>query len=171
MTLAPPRELSSDIVWDKLQEPQVATAVASLLDHADLLAVLLDGLDQLVARSETVGESLFASVSALRTTVEGNAALAVASERLDFKGLAASAQRLAASDVVTPKAIDSVGVLARGLVAGGAQFERDPVEVTGVFSLARLLKDPDIRRAISYGATIAKSIGQEIQTEATRSER
>ncbi len=171
MTLSPQREVS-DLVWDKLQEPEIATAVAGLLDHAELLAVLLEGLDQLLARSETVGESLLDGVTELRTTVQGNAALSSTLEELDVVGLAASAQRLASSDVLNPKAVDSVGTLARGLVAGTERFETEPVEVTGVLSLTRLLKDPDIRRALSYGATIAKSIGQQIQVEAaTRSER
>ncbi|EON22099.1 hypothetical protein CF8_4032 [Nocardioides sp. CF8] len=166
MTLSPPSERTTDAVLEKLQDPQVAAAVASLLDHADLVAVLLEGLDGLVARSETVGESLFASVDELRTTVNGNPALASTLGTLgavDVAGLVASAKRLAASDVVSPQAVDSVATVARGLVAGGQQFKESPVAITGLLSLARLLKDPDIRRALSYGATVAKSIGQELE--------
>jgi hypothetical protein len=159
MTLSPPREASTDALLDKLQEPAVAAAVTSLLDHADLVAVLLEGLDQFVARSETIGESLFASVDELRSTVSGNAALG----GLDTAGLLDSAQRLAGSGIVSPAAIDSVAMVARGLVAGGERFKQDPVAVTGLLSLARLLKDPDLRRAISFGATVAKSIGQELE--------
>lgn len=163
MTLSPPRERTTDAVLEKLQDPQVAAALASLLDHADLVAVLLEGLDGLVARSETVGESLFASVDELRSTVNGNAALSSALGSLDVAGLVESTKRLAASDVVSPQAVDSVATMARGLVAGGQQFKESPVEITGLLSLTRLLKDPDIRRALSYGATVAKSIGQELQ--------
>jgi hypothetical protein len=175
MTLSPSRERATDAVLDKLQEPQVAAALASLLDHADLVAVLLEGLDGLVSRSETVGESLFAGVDELRTTVNGNPSLSSALGAIDVPSLIARAKRLAASDVVSPQAVDSVATVARGLVDGSQQFKTSPVEVTGLLSLARLLKDPDIRRALSYGATVAKSIGQELQAAPTapthRSER
>ncbi|MDP4014100.1 MAG: DUF1641 domain-containing protein [Candidatus Nanopelagicales bacterium] len=163
MTLSPPRERATDAVLDKLQEPRIAAAVANLLDHADLVAVLLEGLDQFVARSDTVGESLFASVAELRNTVNGNTTLSSTLGAIDVQGMVDSAKRLAASDVVSPQALDSVATVARGLVAGGQQFKESPVEVTGLLSLARLLKDPDIRRALSYGATVARSIGQELQ--------
>ena len=170
MTLSPPREAPTDALLDKLQEPAVAAAVANLLDHAELVAVLLEGLDQFVARSETIGDSLFASVDELRTTVAGNETLA----GFDAAGLLDSAHRLAASGVVSPPAIDSMATVARGIVAGGERFTQDPVEVTGIFSLTRLLKDPDIRRALSSGATVARSLGQELAAPVSpthRSER
>jgi uncharacterized protein YjgD (DUF1641 family) len=60
------RQESLESLKARLDEPQVAAAVSHLLDHADLLAVLLVGLDGLVSRTETIGDSLADSVGDLR---------------------------------------------------------------------------------------------------------
>ena len=46
--------------------------------------------------------------------------------------------------------------------AGSERFAKDPIEVGGMFSLLGLLKDPDINRSLSFFATVAKSVGQEL---------
>jgi len=42
----------------RLAEPRTAAAVNTLLDHADLLALLVSGLDGLVSRGDTITDSL-----------------------------------------------------------------------------------------------------------------
>ena len=58
--------------------------------------------------------------------------------------------------------VASIRVLARGLVQGGEDAATRPVEVNGPLSLLKLLKDPDVNRAISYFATVARAIGREL---------
>lgn len=60
------RQESLDSLKARLDEPQVAAALSNLLDHADLLAVLLVGLDGLVSRSETIGDALADGVGDFR---------------------------------------------------------------------------------------------------------
>ena len=149
----------------RLEDPAVAASLVSLLDHADLLAVIVEGLDGFIARSEIIGNSLLDSVTELRESVAGSDV--AGSTGVDLPKLVDTASRLSSSDLVDPAALDQLSVLARGMVKGGEQFESRPVEIGGALSLLKLLKDPDINRAISYFATVAKAVGQEINTAPT----
>jgi hypothetical protein len=179
-----------DALADRLADPQVANALASLLDHADLLAILVEGLDQLVSRSEIIGDSLLANITDLRTTVENSPGLKdsgvgvqeVAESAASLAavlpkaapGMVAAVEsgaidRLLASDLVSPEAVDQVAVLARGFARGKEDFAQRPVEVGGLLSLPKLLRDPDVNRALSYFATVAKAVGQELAKPTTPS--
>lgn len=187
MTLTPNPTTSatgtSDALQARLADPQVANALASLLDHAELLAILVEGLDQFVSRSEIIGDSLLANISDLRTTVENSPGLKesgvsfqeVTESAASLAGVLPKAapgmvaavesgaiDRLLSSDLVSPEAVDQVAVLARGFARGKDDFANRPVEVGGALSLMRLLKDPDVNRALSYFATVAKAVGQEL---------
>lgn len=189
MTLTPTREEAARAALSaRLNDPAVAGALTSLLDRAELLAVLVEGLDQFISRSEVIGDNLLGGISELRTTVASNTALK--DSGVDLKSLAEAGASLAAvlpkaapgmvaavetgaidklfaSGVVGPEAVDQVAILAQGLVGGSRAFAADPVEIGGALSLLRLLKDPDINRALSFFATVARSIGQEISRDAT----
>ena len=73
--------------------------------------------------------------------------------------------RLFASGILGAEAVDQVSVLAEGLVRGSRAYAVDPVPVGGLVSLAKLLKDPDISRALSFYATVTKSIGQQLAAD------
>lgn len=170
MTLAPAPEIpvgeapvpsaAQLALADKLNDPVVAGALTSLLDRADLIAVLIDSLDGFIARTEVIGNSLADGFTEMRTTVAGNESLQKVSA--DVPRILDTATRLVSSDLMDPAAVDRISVLARGLVRGGDTFERNPVEIGGALAMLKLLKDPDINRAISYFATVAKAMGQEI---------
>ncbi|GAA0615139.1 DUF1641 domain-containing protein [Sporichthya brevicatena] len=68
MTSSPPvaRQESLETLKARLDDPQVAAALSNLLDHADLLAVLLVGLDGFVSRSEMIGDALAEGVDDFR---------------------------------------------------------------------------------------------------------
>ena len=147
------------VVAAKLQDPKVAASLATLLDHADLLAVIVEALDGFVARSEVIGDSLIASLGELRTIADSDANPLAG---FDFDQIKSLTQTLAGSDLFKPEAVEALGLLARGMSQGSARFETTPVKVGGLFSLGKLLKDPDINRAISFTMTLAKSVGQEL---------
>lgn len=193
MTLTLSRsQAAQDELSARLGDPVVAEALTSLLDRAELLAVLLQGLDQFVARSEVIGDSLLASLAELRATAGSSTLLA--GTQVDLKAVAEAAASLAAvlpkaapgmvaavetgaidklfaSGVVGTEAVEQVAVFAHGLVKGSRAFANDPVRIGGPISLLRLLKDPDINRALSFFATIAKSIGREIATAQPTNQR
>ncbi len=172
MTLAPAQETTGisaahAALSARLDDPTIAGALSSLLDRADLLAVLLDALDGFIGRSEVIGNSLADGFTELRSTMAGNENLQKAGA--DIPRILDTATRVVSSDLLDPAAVDRISVLARGLVRGGDKFDADPVSVGGPLSLLKLLKDPDINRAISYFATVAKAVGQEISNQGVAS--
>ena len=165
---------------ERLADPQVAGALATLLDHADLLAVIVEGLDQFVGRSEVIGDSLISGIQELRGP-DGVAAAspvdlaAVAGAGVQMASILPQAapgmveavesgavDKLFATAVVSAEALPQVQVLARAFVKGSEEFQRRPIEVGGPVSLLRLLRDPDVSRALSFFATVAKSVGKEL---------
>ncbi|GAA3601047.1 DUF1641 domain-containing protein [Marihabitans asiaticum] len=161
-----------------LDDPQVVASLTTILEHADLLAVLIEGLDQLVARSEVIGDSLLAGIDELRDVDTGTAPPLSELARSGMSlasvlpkaapGIAAAAEsgvieRLLSSDIASPEAVEGLAVIARGVGRGSAAFETGrAVDASGVRGITRVLRDPDIQRALTYGATIAKAIGQEL---------
>jgi len=156
---------------ERLAEPRTAAALNTLLDHVDLLAVLVSGLDCLVSRSDTITESLAGGVTELRAAGEP--------AKVNAAQLVATAQQLAAltpalldklpvletllsSDLADPKVIQLAGVAARAAVTGAEQAERSETKVTGLVGLLRSLKDPDISRALGFLLSIAKALGKEL---------
>jgi len=184
MTLAPSQEdVAQAALAARLHDPAVVSALVSILDHADLVAVLVEGVDSLVARSEVIGGNLMGGVTELKEAVESNTALREAD--IDLAALVEAAAILASvlpqaapgmaaavhsgaidklfsSGIVDDEAVDRVATLAQGLVEGGRNFTSDPVPISGALSLLKLLKDPDINRALSYFATVAKAMGAEL---------
>lgn len=172
---------SIDTLKERLDDPQVAAALNNLLDHADLLAILVVGLDGFVGRTETIGEAIAEGLADIRGVAASNPAL----ESVDPGELLSSAIALSTalpkltpavtrvveagliddlldSGIVSAEMVDQIARLGRGLTAGAERARTDPIEIKGLFSLTKLLKDPDIRRAIVYGAAVAKSIGIEL---------
>lgn len=193
MTLTPTREEAAQAaLTDRLNDPVVTAALTSLLDRAELIAVLLEGLDQFVARTEVIGDSLVDGISELRSAVGSNPAMR--DSGVDLQALAEAGTSLAAvlpravpgivaavdggvveklvnSGVLDGPAVDQVALLGQGLARGSREFAEQPIAVGGALSVLRLLKDPDINRAISYFATVAKAIGQELAAAPQTSEK
>ena len=168
------QQASLDSLMERLDDPQVAAALTNLLDHADLLAILIVGLDGLVGRSETIGQTLVEGLTDLKGIAGNGDGDVVAS----LTTLSAALPKLAPmvaevadsglldsvldSGIADPAMITEVSRIGRGLTAGAAAAREQPIEVTGIFSAMKLLKDPDIQRAVSYFAAVAKSIGVEL---------
>jgi uncharacterized protein YjgD (DUF1641 family) len=186
MTLTPsPTQSRREELEARLEDPKVAAALSVLLDHADLLAVLVEGLDDLVSRSEVIGASLLDGVGELRDTVNANPDMAKAARSIETGEFLIAGAKLAAklpkaapgmihfvdsgvidkvidSDLLNTAAVAEVSVLARGLVRGAKSFEAKPDVITGPATLIRLLRDPDINRALNFIAHVARAIGQEL---------
>lgn len=182
MTLSADSVAAHQALYERLSDPQVAHSLATILDHSDLLALLVESLDQFVARSEVIGDSLVAGLTELKGTTSGSD-LDVAALIQSAGSLASvlpqaapgivrlvetgTADKLIATTEVAAEAADQVQTLAQGLIKGSAQFASQPVQVGGLLSAAKLLKDPDIARALSFFATVAKAIGQELAAPST----
>lgn len=158
----------------RLDDPEIAGALGVLLDHADLLALVVVALDGFIARSEVIGDSLIDGVTELRAVVgSGDSGIDMAALLDAGKVLGAAAPALtpALTTLVESGLLDQMGGLADSLARATASFETAPVEVGGIFSVARLLKDPDINRTVSFAATLAKSFGRDLAAPTPSSAR
>ncbi len=164
----------ADQLRARLDEPQVAAALNSLLDHADLLALVAVALDGFLSRGDVIADTLAEAVGELRgASANGSNPLA----GVDIKGLATSVAALSgplvtATPALTtlleratePRAVETVTDLtaavgdARTAVANGA-----PAPV-GVVALLRALKDPDVSRGLGFALEVAKAFGRRITT-------
>jgi hypothetical protein len=158
----------------RLADPAVAASLNQLLDHVDLLAILVAGLDGLVRRGDTISDSLVAVAGELRG-VQHSAGLP------DAARLLGSAQRLGAilgpamdllptveyllrSDLGDTRMVDVAAMASRAVVvatersAAAPERERRP----GLRSMWKALRDSDTRRALGFGLAVAKALGKEL---------
>lgn len=153
----------------RLAEPGVAEALNTLLDHADLLALLVVGLDGLISRGDTIADSLASGVSDLRSAGEQT--------RLDAVKVVTAAQQLSQlapflldrlsvlenllnSDLGDPRAIGVASAASRALVSASEQSARP--RIGGLRGLLRALKDDDVNRALGFVISVARAFGREL---------
>lgn len=156
----------------RLEDPQVAAALHRLLDHADLLSILVLGLSEFVSRGETISDSLASGVSELRSANVGAgfpppAEIGTLLQRLlaltgPVTDSLPAVERLLGSDLADPRVIDAASMASRAIIAGSTGPQ--PAPVTGVLGLLRALKDDDVSRALGWVLGIAKALGQELRT-------
>jgi hypothetical protein len=156
---------------ERLADPKVAASLNTLLDHVDLLAVLVTGLDALISRGDTIADSLADGVSELRAASQ--------QPRMDAARMAMTLQQVSAlapplveklpvlenllgSDLADPRVIDVASTAARAIVQGADQAQATQTKITGVRALLRALKDPNVSRALGFVASIAKALGKEL---------
>ena len=171
-----------DSVAARLNEPQVATSLNTVLDHADLLALLVVALDGFFARGDVIGQALADSVQELRgAAAAANSPLAgVDTQALLHSLLAVSKSlpkatpaltrafdsgvldRVLDSEVLSPEVLAQITVLARGLKAGANQAATAPIQVHGALGLVKHLKDPEISRALGFFLSVLKGIGADL---------
>ncbi|MCX9192318.1 hypothetical protein C3Y87_13035 [Carbonactinospora thermoautotrophica] len=163
-----------DALLSKLEEPRIVAALNDLLDHADLLAILLVGLNGLVRRGEVIGEAFADAVSELRGAASG---ASTSWEAVDLPKLASSLATLSSavadatpaletllrSDLTDPRVVRVISGVARALLQGAEQEKAEPLKPTGVFSLLRTLKDEDVARGLGFLIHVARAFGRELK--------
>lgn len=158
ITLAPS---PAEALEARLNEPQVAASLNSLLDHADLLALVVVALDGFLSRGDVIADTLAEAVGELRAASVTNPLAGV-----DVKGLVASAKDAAPAvqkllgQVTDPGVVDVFGHLT-GAVAE-AQRIHAPAP-TGVLALLRALKDPDTAAGLGFLLQVATSFGRRLR--------
>jgi uncharacterized protein YjgD (DUF1641 family) len=180
------REVSPEIVAlvQRLEDPRVASGLQNLLDHVDLLAILVIGLDGFVGRSEIIGEALAEGVSDIRELADSTGA----SGGVDLAGTVSSLAALASalpkltpgltrlvdedviggmldSGILAPDSLAHIGLLATAVNRGATDAVESPIAVKGAYSMLRQLKDPDVARGLGYTLSILKAVGRELAAD------
>jgi hypothetical protein len=168
-------ESPGDEVIARLDDPAIASSLLLILDHADLLATIIVGLDQLLRRAEVIGDSVTSGVAEIRDlAASSNGQRAWPS--IDFAALSDSITRLSSAVVDATPAIDrllrspltdpqTAEVLAEvgeALIEGKQAAAADPRGPKGVFALMRVTKDPDISRGLGFMFQIARAFGRRL---------
>lgn len=179
---SPAPELAA--ILARLEDPTVAAGLHNLLDHVDLLAILVVGLDKMVARSEVIGDALVEGVAEIRSAA-GDAG---PTEPFDIAALLNSLVALSAalpkltpgltrvaeadliddvidSGIVSHDSMQQIGMLGRALTAGAAAAESEPLQIKGALSMLRHLRDPDVARGLGYTLNILKAVGRELGSD------
>jgi uncharacterized protein YjgD (DUF1641 family) len=182
----PAREASPEIeaLVDRLQDPRVASGLQNLLDHVDLLAILVIGLDGFVGRSELIGEALVEGVSDIRELADA----ADVTGSVDIAGTVSSLVAVASmlpkltpvltrmvdedvvgsmldSGIFSPDSLAHIGLLATAVNRGATDAVETPIQVKGAYSMLRQLKDPDVARGLGYTLSILKAVGRELAAD------
>lgn len=173
----------ADQLRDRLEDPAVAASLNSLLDHADLLAILVTGLDGLVRRGDEISESLSSAVGELRGPAASLSAGLPGFDQvkadlgaIDVHALVASLTSLTSalvaatptldkllhSPLVDPQAADVLAELGQALVEGKTAAAADPGGPKGLFGLWRVSKDTDINRGLGFLVHVARAFGRQL---------
>ncbi|MBW0116772.1 DUF1641 domain-containing protein [Pseudonocardia sp. KRD-169] len=152
----------ADDLRARLDEPQVAASLNSLLDHADLLAIVVVALDGFLARGDVIADSLASAIGEI-TASTASADLS----KVDVRSLARTANSLAESGpaltellgpLSEPHTVAALGTLAGAL--GDAQRSARTAPPAGALSLLRALRDPDVSRGVGFLLEVARALGR-----------
>lgn len=166
---------------DRLEDPGIAASLNTLLDHADLLAVLLTGLDGFVRRGDEISESLSSAVGELRggplaAGARGRVGPTAELRSVDPQALAAGLKSLASvltdaapalerilhSPMVDPQTVDILGHVGEALVEGTAAAAADPGGPKGLFGLWKVTRDKDVDRGLGFLVHVARAFGRRL---------
>lgn len=171
-----------DRLRKRLDDPAVAASLDSLLDHADLIAILVAGLDGLVRRGDEISESLASAVDELRGPASSLSSIPGLDQvKNEFRGIDVGAlavslaglskalvdatpamNTLLRSPLVDPQSAEVLAELGHALVEGKAAAEADPGGPKGLFGLWRVSKDTDINRGLGFLIQVARAFGKRL---------
>lgn len=165
-----------ELLKQQLDDPRVAAALLSLMDHADLLAILVQGAGDLLSRSDAISKNLSHGIATLRDV--GQATFKESLDEIDFAGVTTSLLglgrsfadaspaiiRLVESDTISPAAIDVIAMTARSLVAGH-QVAAEKNETIKVGTLVKAVRDEDVMRGMGFLIEVARSLGKALKDE------
>lgn len=168
----------SEALAARLDDPGTAAALNAILDHVDLLAVVVAGLGEFVSRGDTITDSLAAGARELSQLEQGSG-LDVGQLVNSAKELGAAApalldalpklvaalpalEQLLGSGLADPQVIELGSAVARAAVTGAQNAQG--TSVSGFRALLRALKDDDVARSLGFALSVAKALGQALET-------
>lgn len=166
----------SEQVRAKLDDPRVAESLNNLLEHADLLAILVSGLDGLVRRSDEISDSLASAISEFKGGAKGSApsiesmkdmaggfGQSLGPLLLALAGAAPAISELLTSRLTDPEATKVLVQLGDALVEGKTASDAHPNGPKGFFGILKAAKDPDVARGVGFLLQVAKAFGRQLE--------
>jgi uncharacterized protein DUF1641 len=170
-----------DALKRRLDDPAVAESVSLILDHVDLVATLLTGLDGLVRRGDVISDSVASAVDEVRTASAGRPGAKLLPD-IDLPRLQSTLGDLASavveiaptlkallhSGITDPATVRLLADAGDALVEGKAAADQNPRGPRGVFALVRVTKDPDVSRGLGLLIQVARAFGKKLAHEQPR---
>lgn len=127
---------------DRLNDPATAAAVGELLDSAGTLSGLLTVVGSFLARGEEVMDNVASSYHELAGPVASSALL---------------------PRLTDPALVELLTALLGAVGTARASVAADPVgHELGLLGIARVTKDPDVRRGIGFTLAVMKELGRSL---------
>lgn len=152
---------------DRLEDPRTAAALHTLLDNAELIAVIVDGLDGLARKGEVVGDTLAEVLEEARAAVRATGLDPMTTSRqlaTLIPTLAAASpaiNRIVESPIVDPEPVDVLSETAVALVNGLRAAQRNETRI-GVSGLLKATRDEDVQRGLGFLVEVAKVFGRDL---------
>ena len=155
----------SAILRERLDDPRVADALNTLLEHADLLAVLVTGLDGFVRRGDDITANLTSALGELKgQSVElGQLSSSLAQLSGGLVHAAPALTTLLNSPLTDPQGAEVIAALGDAMVSARTSVPPAPRGVRGLWKTLRgAAKDPDVARGVAYLLEVARVFGRRV---------
>lgn len=166
-----------DALIARLDDPQVAASLSLILDHADLLATLVVGLDGMIRRGDVIGDNVVSALDEVKGAAAGYklpdvdlGALRTTLTELTTTLLAAAPTftKLLQSPLTDPQTIEVMADVGDAVVEARTATAADPRGPKGVFGLMKMVKDPDVSRGLGFMIHVARAFGQRLAAQPPR---
>ena len=153
---------------DRLEDPRTSAALHTLLDNAELIAVLVGGLDGLARKGEVIGDTLAEVLEESRAAVRSTGLDPIETSRqlaTLIPTLAAASpaiNRILDSPIVEEEPIDVLSETAVALVAGLRAARAQQTKV-GIGGLVRATRDDDVQRGLGFIIEVARAFGRDLR--------
>lgn len=166
MTSTEPATRPIDAVTQRLDDPAVAASLVTLLDNAELLSTLVLGLSGLIARSESIMDSVAEGVHDFRAAgggrPEGAPSLAEMTQvARELSDAAPVLQAVLSSAMTRPETIELLSVVSEAATEGAAAARSTDARV-GTVGLMRALRDDDVQRGLGLVIEISRALGRRL---------
>lgn len=166
-SVQPARTEPADAIAERLNDPAVAASLVTLLDNADLISTLVLGLSGLIARSETIMDSVVDGLEDFRASngfrPAGAPSLADLSTVTSELVEAAPALRSVLNSAMTrPETIALLAMMSEAATEGVERARANDTRVKGALGAMRTLKEPEVQRGLGMMIEVARALGRRL---------
>ena len=154
----------TDVLRARLDDPEVAAALLTLLDNADVLALVVQSLDGLLRRADVISGSIEAGLGDVRALAESASFLVQPTRKLaeQAPGIADAASALLDSGMFNREVVTLLGQFAAALIAGRDAAARKGTTVSGIRGTLQVLRDPEVGRGLGLLVEVARALGRSL---------
>ena len=160
--------VEAERLLQRLEDPRTTAALHTLLDNAELIAVLVGGLDGVARKGEVIGDTLAEVLEELRAAVRSTGLDPVVTSRQlgtlipTLADASPAINRILDSPIVEPEPIDVLSDTAVALVEG-CKIAREQQTKVGLTGLVRATRDDDVQLGLGFIIEVARAFGRDLR--------